>query len=65
MDKDQFENNMRVTAILGAGVNLEYFDWSDKTPSTANITKCIVSTKYFKHSDGSQSPIPSLIHKIT
>lgn len=64
MDKDQFENNMRVTAILGAGVNLEYFDWSDKTPSTANITKCIVSTKYFKHSDGSQSPIPSLIRKI-
>ena len=57
-------NDMRVTAVLGAGVNLEFFAWSDKTPTTANITKSIVNAKYFKHVDGSQSKIPVLINKV-
>lgn len=57
-------NDMRVTAVLGAGVNLEFFAWSDKTPTTANITKSIVNAKYFKHVDGSQSKIPALINKV-
>lgn len=54
----------RVTAILGAGINLEYFGWSDKTPTTANITKSVVNTSEYVYDDGSKGAIPGLIKDV-
>ena len=56
--------NKRVTAILGAGINLDYFDWSDKTPTTANITKAVVNATEYTYPDGSKGSIPSLIKDV-
>lgn len=58
------DKQLRVTAVLGAGINLEFFEWSENTPTTANITKSIVNARTFKYNDGSQSPIPVLIREI-
>ena len=58
------KKNMRVTAILGAGVNLEYFDRSEKTPTTANITKAVVNTSEYIYHDGSKGKIPELIKNV-
>ena len=54
----------RVTAILGAGINLEYFGWSDKTPTTANITQAVVNTSKYIYPDGSMGTIPGLIKDV-
>jgi len=54
----------RVTAILGAGVNLSFFDWCDNTPSTANITKRLVTTPEIVYYDGSKGAISPLIRRV-
>ena len=54
----------RVTAILGAGVNLSFFDWCDNTPSTANITKRLVTTPEIVYYDGSKGSISPLIRQV-
>lgn len=54
----------RVTAILGAGVNLSFFDWCDSTPSTANITKRLVTTSEILYYDGSKGAISPLIRQV-
>lgn len=56
--------NKRVTAILGAGVNLAFFDWNDTTPSTTNITKHLVTTPEVVYYDGSKGKISPLIRRV-
>ena len=58
------ESANRVTAIIGAGINLEFFDWSDDSPTCANITKSIVTASEYVFKDGSKTELPTLIHDI-
>ena len=57
-------NTNRVTALIGAGINLEFFDWSECTPTCANITKRCVTAQEYVFKDGSKMGLPPLIHKV-